>query len=67
MFTARPPVITLTESLPPAATLGVNLSLRVLAYNLVANAALYLSCQLTPFPQQLQTLNHSVLWRLFWL
>jgi hypothetical protein len=49
-----------------ACVLVANFTLRLLIYNLVANAALYLFYGLTPFFPALQTLNRAVLWRIFW-
>jgi len=47
--------------------LAANFTLRLLVYNLVANAALYLFYQLTPFSPALQAVNRAVLWRILWL
>jgi hypothetical protein len=60
------PAITKLE-IRAAAVLAANLNLRILTYNLVANAALYLFYQLTPFSEGLQTFNRAVLWKLFLL
>ncbi len=45
-----------------ATTLAPNLTLCALAYNLIANAALYLFYQLTPYSVTLQAFNRDVLW-----
>jgi hypothetical protein len=41
-----------------------NRSPRILVYNLLANSALYLFYQLTPFSESLQVFNSKVLWRI---
>jgi hypothetical protein len=46
--------------------LSGNITLRLLAYNLFANAGLYLFYQMTPFSSTLQKINRMVLWNLFW-
>ncbi len=57
--TLRHPICTLCS-------LAANLAPRVLAYNLLANAILYLVYNLTPFSEPLQAFNREILSRLFW-
>lgn len=57
---------TARERICRACVLVANFSLRLLVYNLVANAALYLFYQLTPFSPTLQAVNRGLLWRIFW-
>ena len=53
----------LREGRRAATTLAPNLTLRMLVYNLITNAALYLFYQLTPYSVTLQAFNRDVLWR----
>lgn len=43
-----------------------NFSWRILVYNSVANAALYLFFCLVPYSEWLQRANRQIFWRLFW-
>ena len=52
----------LREGRRAATILAPNLTLCVLAYNLIANAALYLFYQLTPYSVTLQAFNRDVFW-----
>lgn len=57
------PSLLLRKGRRAATTLAPNLTLRMLVFNLIANAALYLFYQLTPYSITLQAFNRDVLWR----
>lgn len=54
------------ERICTTCVLVANFTFRLLVYNLVANAALYLFYQLTPFSPLLQAVNRGLLWRILW-
>ena len=56
----------LREQKRAATIVAPNLTLCLLAYNLIANAALYLFYELTPYSATLRAFNRDVLWRLAW-
>lgn len=64
MSRLRQAMVRVEEGFCAVALCPDNRSPRILVYNFLANSALHLFYQLTPFSESLQAFNSTVLWRI---